>query len=466
MTVGLVLAGVYAVALVALTVATAKQGLGRLNPMSVFAVVWVVVVLLYQLPILDLRPLALRTYLLLATASGAFAAGVYAVAIRSRWHSELCGEFRHYNDARFVRAQRFATIALGSYVTLQLLRLLPVLTSNGGLTGILSGDGSGNAWRRATMAFAVEQGQTSFTGVSLVVAALGYLLFLGALSLFWAGYFARQGRWGLALPPLIIMAVYSLALLQRAAFIYAALPFAFSWYYHRDRGHPVRRSGRASRLLAPALAAVVVPIVIVLPLQLKQPDLSSVEQASNVLTYVDSGVAGLNTLVVDDPQLKAAQPVGYTGKVGQGFGVWTFFGAASIAARFGAPLTVPPNYFRYEPIQQSGAGLSNTYSFMLYFLYDFGWPGLVGLSFLLGMTATGVHRRVRAQADLRLVPLACVLMSSITMSFFGLTMIRDVRYLFLIAFGMIVHERLTESSPSQLSDVRDGLVAERATIHG
>lgn len=426
----------FSLGLAVIAFAVARTGLGPLNPMSVYAVVWIVVLLLYQIPALDLRPLSSRAIWLLLTSSASFAIGVVVCAAHTPQGNAARRPLSpRYDERRLLRAYGWATLGLIAYVVLQLVTLWPVLAASGGLGSVLAG--GGDAWRRAYLTVAVEQAQTNFTGASIIFALLGYVLFVGGISIFWAGYYARSGRWALALVPMLIMAVYSLVLLQRAAFLYSAALFVFSWYYHRgvpsvpSVAHQSSRRGRTAVVLL-----LLVPLVVIVPLQLRQPDLTTGEQTSNIITYVDSGLAGLNALTIDDPTLKAAQPDDYTGPVDEGLGVWTFYGAATILARTGLPINTPSNFFNYVPIQNLGTGLSNTFSFVLYFYYDAGWPGVIAMSFAFGLGASLAHKAVVARRNFRVLPLASLLMTGVAMSFFGITVLRDFRYLFLALIGI------------------------------
>ena len=126
------------------------------------------------------------------------------------------------------------------------------------MTTILRGGGSTFVQAKiASRAAELEQG---LSGGTLGLGLLGYVLLPSMLTLFWGGYFARRGEWGLALTPLILLAVYSLVALQRFTFVYSAVLFSASYYYHgryvpRRERVPIPRAKATGLIL---LAAIVV----------------------------------------------------------------------------------------------------------------------------------------------------------------------------------------------------------------
>ena len=327
--------------------------------------------------------------------------------------------------------------------------------------------GSGIDVRRAFLSAAIASSQTSFGGGSLLVSIVGYVLFLGTISVFWSGYLARRGRYVLAVLPLLVLALESLILLQRADFVYPFLLFGFSWMYHR--GVPASRpnAGPSRRPLLIAVLAPLVATVLIVPLLIRQPGTSGSQTAQSIATYFVGGVAGLNALSIDDSSLaSAASPI--TGLKAptssnyptplrplpvptQGGGAWSFFGAASVLTRLGFPIGTPSNFFAFVTIQAQNGGVINVYTYLLFAYYDFGFLGIILIPFLLGIVATAVDRQVRIQHRWALIPAAAILMTTVAMTFFSLTLTRDLRYDVLLLVAPFIGRRvLGQSRPPRL----------------
>lgn len=420
-----------------------------LTPVSVFFAVWVPVVALEVAPFLGLRPLLPQTWTILFVASTAFTAGSFYVWLMAlaRHRGLVTPRVPLTDDAddhRLVRWFIVGVLALTTWVGLQVVILLPALRSAGGFGAIFS---NGLAVRRSLYAVHLEAVTTGFGTGSLLLAVLGYVLFLGAITLFWAPLVARRGHRLLALAPLLVMAAYGFLTLARAPLLYSVGLFAFAFAYHSpSKGRRVmdRHPGASGhRLSKPAilLIALLVVLMVYTPLKLRQPDLSPTKVLYSVAVYFVGGVAALNEQV---------RQTGYGPSDGiAGHGTWTFWGEATIASRLGLHVTLPQADMPFVNISRdtsftdatnNSPTISNVYTYLIYSMNDFGFVGLLIGPFLLGAAATGLNSYVRA-GHAAAVPAAAVLMTSIAMSFFSLTLIRDARYLFL-ALAAVFLQRL------------------------
>lgn len=415
------------------TAMSLRHGMGLMNPITVFVTVWVAVVVVYQVPGLDLLTLTSNTWVIVIAGFVSVTAGALAAwklcsdADRGR-QSPTVARQPGYDEVRLSRWYRVGVVLLIGYVLLQFFRIWPAVQAEGGLRAILLG-GSGLAFRRGYSALDATTAATGFSGTSAVTGVLSYILFLGSMTLFWAGYYARRSRWILALAPVAVMAIFSLVLLQRFALVYSLLLFAFGYYYHRNvapnRAPPDRL--RVAAMVAVGLA--VVGGLVLLPIQLRNPGISRTAEVENVATYYVAGLAGLNSLDARDAGLASAT-AGTVARVPDGRGVWTFTGAASILGRAGLPVTAPSAALGYVPVQRSGDVEINVYSYLIFFYYDFGYSGVVLLSLLLGGLAGWAHFR-STRRDLKWIPISCLAMTTLAMSFFSLSLVRDFEYFFL-----------------------------------
>jgi oligosaccharide repeat unit polymerase len=396
-----------------------------LSPVVIYAAVWSLVVLVATAPGRGYLPLDPATWRLVVLASVAFLVGC-ALASRDRrpaGPAPTGPPDGPYDDARLDRAYRWALAALALSVCLDVARVLPLLSAAGGLSGILGGQGLG--FREAQVSAAAEAATTSFAGGSLLLAIAGYVLFMGNLCLLWGGFYAACGHWGRAAAPLLLVALYSLLTLQRFAFVYSLLIFLFSYAYHR-RLTPRHRHGSRRPL---AILGLVCVLVVFIPLQLRGQAVDAGQRYDSVVDYFAGGLAGLNTTLVESVPAPGAQP---------GLGGYTLFGLASILERLGAPIAAPPNLLPYLSISQTRAVNNNVDTWLIYPYYDFGLVGVILVPLALGALATWADRRVLLRGSVAALGVACIAMTTIAMSFFGLSLIRDVRWLVLAAGAALV----------------------------
>jgi oligosaccharide repeat unit polymerase len=406
------------------SVLSVRAGRGWINPVAVYSGVWSLLVLTISLGVVDVGRLAQSTWWLVTVSATAFSVGCFVawglvgIAGTSSEGRDDSQVVLGYDDERLRRYYWLAVAALFGYVAIQVAKVLPLLRSAGGLEGIISGGGL--TFRRAQIEAAAENATTSFSGGSFLIGIAGYVLFIGMIAIFWAGYFARLGRWGAAATPLVLLAAFSLFALQRFFFVYGVALFCFSYAYHRWWSAGDR--ARAGRLPALLLVGLIAAVVLV-PIALRQPVSSSEQALGGPVDYFVSGLAGLNTLVTHDISGPAPQP---------GLGVWTFWGVSSLLSRGGVPLAMPEtSALFYVDIGQEHSIQNNVYTYLIYPLYDLGWFGLIALPLMFGMVSGRLHYAVVVSRRLELVPAVCIAMSSILMSFFSLSLIRDTRWLFL-----------------------------------
>ena len=140
-----------AVALVG-SAASRALGLGRVNPITVYCVVWAPVVLLFALHVTGLIELNTQTWFILLLSLAMFVVGSLA-----GW--QLCQRVAGSSPARSTtydpeRLRRLYAIGLGmltAYAALGVARQWHTVSANGGVSALLSGGGSPSAaqsWRR------------------------------------------------------------------------------------------------------------------------------------------------------------------------------------------------------------------------------------------------------------------------------------------------------------------------------
>jgi oligosaccharide repeat unit polymerase len=443
------------------TYLAAKFSFSTINPISVYAFVWTIAIFLYYVKVGTLQPLRPATVLMLELGTVFFVAGYMLSSVNSGRAAKAVP--RIYDEARLRVAYRVGLGALAFYLIIQTSRLLPFLGAAGGLQGVLTGNGK--SFRRAYLSASIQLDSASLGNSGVFLALFGYALFLGSLTLVWAGYYASTGRFKLALQPLMLMAGYSLISLQRASFTYSLLIFASSWYLHamRMRIRPAPNRSRRLPLGAVALLIVLSTVVILVPLSLRSLSSTSDDRQAGVSDYVISGLVGLNSLVRVDPTLAVAVtgeaspfPVPrYAGPLpGQGYGAFTFQGLASILDRLGLPVDAPPASYDFVQSDSSSYGFSNTYTYLLFFYNDFGLTGIAIGALLLAFGASRMQRLALA-GHIAAVTAASVLLTTIAMSWFGISLLQDARYLFICLIAPFVTRHITRA-PDQGGDQHDG----------
>ena len=413
------------------TAASRALGFGRVNPVTVYFVVWAPVVLLFALHVTGLTELTSQTWFILVLSAAMFVVGCGAgwQLLRRASPSSRPGS-TSYDPERLRKLYAVGLVMLAAYAGLAAARQWHTISANGGVSALLSGGGLGI--RRAELASSVDTARTQFGAGSLVLGTASYVLFAGAATLIWGGYLAQRGQWLKALFPLVLLACYSIFELQRTAFLDGALLFAFSYmYYGRTRSRqsePRRRAGAAG------VAALIV-VVLIVPIELRYPGLSLVEHLQSLADYAQGGVGGFNVFVHPGVRLFGPQP---------GYGVWTFGGVISLLARVGIPFHQAPagSSLGFVNIGDSRFVLGNVYTYLLYCYKDLGWSGYVAGPFLLGGLAGASHYVVVVRRNITFIPLAALLLALITQSVFSMTYVRDAQYIFLLVAAVLANRYL------------------------
>lgn len=416
---------------------------GPVNPVSVYATIWSVLAVLAVLPFSDFLPMRQETWALMfvsfvSLVVGSTQAWLILSALASRRGRQVAAAPTVYSD-RGIRA--LSLVGLGTlvvYVTLQATRppLLALVRSVGGIGGVLHG--AGLEYRYAYVALALRQAESEFQHGGLAAAIVGYALFVPAmLGILLVGHFALRRQWWMVAAPLIVMALYSFVSLERALFIHALLLCLLSYYYHtkvhRLDGLPKTRTSMRGRLAVATALVAVTGITIYLPLKLREPSLTAVGALQSASEYVSGPLGALNAYVINHPHVTPTQLE---------FGTYSFWGGASVLLRLGAPVHLPPNWLDFVPYQLHGDRLSNVYTWLVYFILDFGWLGVVVIPYLMGLAATALHYLVLMRGRRDLIPPLCVLMAQLVMSFFAFSLLRDLRFWFVMLFAPFIVRRV------------------------
>lgn len=442
------------------------------NPITVLSGSWAVVSIAYFTAGASIYPLQsqVATLVILGTASIALGAGVSSLLFRSKTDQSLNARpafYFSFDEKRIIRWHFLLCSTYFLYVALQLARVYPLLSQAGGLREIFLGS-AGLDFRRAYLSQRINDMQTSFGSGGLLYALVGYLLFVGICSIFTGALLASRSKYIIAFIPLAISGVYGIIILERASFLYSAAIFAFSWYYFARLLHPQRDHDGRKQISKLAILGFVslIAVIVVLPIALRQTGGGDKDTQSGPVAYLYSGIAGLNGLYLADSTLAGA----YTGRsspvpvaapeeiigVGEGHGAWTFRGIAGIAARLGFDVPVPPSSLYFVKTGDYDSEISNTYSYIIYFFYDGGYLGIVAFGLLFGALTQFFDMQVLRRGVAAAIAPAAIMLTTLAMSFFGLTLIRDFRYLYAAAVGFVILNTLMPAAerrdePAQLN---------------
>lgn len=419
-----------------------------LNPVTALVVPWVSVMLIASIPgalnpslTSDLWSIVFIGFL--ASAAGSLAGWILSAS----WHNVR----RATPDIlikRVLRIHYALSLALGGYGVMQAVDAWPVLQRLGGVQSIFSASAAlGNEYKYQYAQDRLAMTSTALDGSSFVTGSLGYLLFLGHISLFTGAILWRSGRRAVASLPLILAAAYSLFSLQRTSFFMCLLIFATTALYAKTFVRkPVGESSDLSarrnrgRLAAMVIGGAVMVPVLLYPIQQRNNATHNSTGLESLAQYLISSIAGLNQRI--DPGFRiATPPAEISGAVApsEGLGAYTFTGLFGLLRRSGLPVPVAPHALDYYSSEIFGTPFAtNTGTSYLDFYLDFGWAGVILMPFLMGFIASMALRSFLA-GNVAALPTLVILMVSIVWSFFVNALLGDFRYLYLTviaSFGL------------------------------
>lgn len=402
-----------------------RLGMGPVNPLVAYFGTWGAMALAYVTPGLDLRALTWRTWALVFASATSFLVGCLAGWTAGRGEPGPPSATA-YDPVRLRRAYLAGLALLLVQFGIVVAEALPTLAVLGQAGAVRQG--AGLELRHALLDGGVESAQTAFGSSSTLLGLLNYVSFLGTLVVLYAPVLLAEGRRLLGLAPLAVVAVQALLTVQRFPFFFALLLFAAARHFHA-RLRPGRGTPARARLATLAVLAALMPAVLYLPLRLRQPGLGLAEVGESLALYFVSGLAGLNDFAASADALAPPSPT---------LGGWTFWGLASLLFRAGLIGDLPSGTLAFVGVQGQGTFVTNTYTYLIYPLLDAGVVGLLVAPWLLGFTTSLLQARVLLRREPAAVPALAVLLTSIALSFFALSLIRDVRYLLLMVVAVPV----------------------------
>lgn len=337
---------IYAAVMLGLAWMAWRLRMPAVNGVTAFVAPWTIALLIADFPGVLGNRLSDTTWLMIWCASLALVVGVL-----SGWVLVGLGKLdQSSNRLRTIEARRLVTwhlwfvALLAGYIALQVARLLPVFSSAGGWEALFTGNGS--ELKAALVDAAALSARESFGPVGLVLAAVGYALFFGNLSLFTGAILWRAGRPLLGAIPIGLSAIYSLVTLQRTTFIVAVLVMFACWTIaNRGIKSAVWRNLLRPRtwpkksIMAGATIAAVGAATVLYPLIVRNTGTSNPVGLKSIANYLVSGVSGLNVRI---PQWTPPVVDGVEWAI-PGYGSYTFSGFFNILDRLGLPVPTSPD---------------------------------------------------------------------------------------------------------------------------
>lgn len=426
----------------------ARRGLMKIHSVSVFAVTWCPILLLCSLSSSAQPRILQSTWNMVWIALAGVIIGTVVVsgtAARDDGRPPVL-----VNVQRLLKWHRVGLVLLLGYVALQLVKSRSLVEQAGGWIAVIST--AGGDVRRASLASSIQATNSALDGGAALGGALNYVLFAGHITAFTGALLwkLRINR-SLAVLPIILVAIYGVLSLQRTSLMMTMLLFVMALTAMPDRLEstaPPLRKRPPSKYGAPQVAAglVVAGAGILIPLYSRNVGTKNATGFDSLLQYFVSGVLGLNARNTYNPAWHA--PV-IANEVAPdpGYGSYTLTNIFGVANRLGLPVPVAPNFYDYYYVSFGGARFAtNTGTSIVDFYYDFGFVG-IGVAFLV-LAAAGTYFQRRARRGVVMYsPLAAYFLTAIAWSFFGSSVLADVRYALVACLAALALSRVltTES---------------------
>ncbi|WP_133161197.1 O-antigen polymerase [Microterricola pindariensis] len=407
------------------------------NPIAVLCLSWIPVLLISGLPGLIFPVLDTNTYLTIVIGLGAACSGSFVgwALVRSSTVPKIESTV-HVSTRALVRWHMAGVALLAIYVLYQGLLMLPVVERIGGFGALLSDGGRG--FRAAQAAIRADTLGDGFANGGLLVAVLGYVAYLGYVSLFTGALLWWRGRRVLATIPLVLLGAVTLITFQRTSFVIGVLIAVTALALSRGRsaaGKPgsglASRSGRkplAFRIAAASTAVAAAAAIVLVPLQLRNAGTTNSTGLRSLFEYLVSGVAGLQARFTYGANPELAQSLDSSNF---DLGTNSFSGLFGILSRLGFPVDAGAHSLEYYTVSIAGRPFAtNVATGLNDYLMDFGILGLVAIPFLLGGVAAASVRLI-GYGRTWLIPIASLALVALFWSFLVNTILKDVRYAML-----------------------------------
>jgi len=363
--------------------------------------------------------------------------------------------------SRTLKFHLFFTAMFAVYIYTRVLAALPLIQAAGGWSAII--DVGGESYRNASLEQSLSESRADLSA-GLLEAAINYITFiLGMLSVYTGAVLWIASRRLIALLPVALNGLLSVATFQRTSLIFAVLLFVSAiWVLTqsritltntmsgmRRRKPPVKPKRIRATIASIVLLAVVSTFVLITTnARTNSPRQKGILDAFS--GYIVGGLAGLNARSAAGPEW-APIPSDTTPGIfdpSPGGGGYSFTGLWTVLARLGFPVEPTSVNLNFIAVTIFGERrTTNVVSALGVFYLDFGIWGVVAVPLIVGFIATSLQARLILTGNVTYVPALAFLMTFVFWSFFG-AWSTDLRQLLVAAIGGAVFGRVIRSRRS------------------
>ena len=420
--------------------------LPRLNAITAFVVPWTLLLIVASIPGLVEPDLSQSMWSMIWLALMGVVLGCVLGALVGAFSPSAAKPVDYETSVDFSRLMPWhwaLTFALAGFGVLRLFKVRALINQFGGWAAIFSS--SGGEFRNAQLNQSAAAAQTGLDSSGALIGVAGYVLFLGHASLITGAILWCSGRRYIALFPLIVSAAFAVLTLDRTSFVMSELLFAVMvvLFASRRSGPGIRTPStgpprQGMRTLVPTLIVVgFTAVAVFLPLQLRNVGTTNSTGWTSMFQYLLGGILGLSARDRLNSVSAPPPPDGFmSAGPAPGYGAYTFRGLFRVLHQLGFPVPVGPNAYEDYPVAVGGIRYwTNIGTSIFDFRLDFGWVGICVLFFALSFVATILQQRQQRSGGLYTVPLTAYFLVTLVWSFFGSSLLVDIKYLMVALFG-------------------------------
>ncbi|PRB08869.1 O-antigen polymerase [Microbacterium sp. MYb64] len=429
-----------------------KLGMPKFNVVSAFTISWVAMIVIATVFGGLTDPIVEFTWVVILTGwASLFVGAIVGWALGKNRRPEVAAKPIVIDLRRTTRFHVLFTALLAVYLIIRFQSAWPLISAAGGWEAVL-GTGA-NAYRSASLSLALSDSQEGLTG-GFLGPLINYGTFIpGMLATYTGAVLWRGHRRLLGITPVVLSGFLGLLTLQRTSIMIVLLLFIIAVWQLRLTGVEIAtthkdssasdskrpRTGRFAALVATiALLGAAGSFLFVTTTARTDQSRGSGFQAS-IGEYVVGGIAGINTRSANAgawPLIPADIPGHFDPS--PGLGGYTFTGLWTVLQRIGFPVSTTRVNLDFTQATMFGdATVTNVVSALGEFYLDFRMPGLVILSFLLGLGGAFFQRRLIGSRRVTSIPITSFLLTFSFWSFF-VAWSSDLRQLLVAVLGGLV----------------------------
>ncbi len=409
------------------------------NPLSIYVAVWGGVLTTCLLPWLGYDNLSAATWLCFVLAAAGYFLGIYTVT--SPYLHPVFKAFRVAYDHRQYYSSRLLTVLQIMIVikTVYLgMKVIQILEKFGSITVIFSG----SIYRLLLLEQTGALPETDMASKTLFGSLFGFIDSLLLIAVVWGAYFVLKKRY-IGFLPLILETMHSLLGLERFRFLVALSVFLSSLYLHsmHEKGQRQPRQSKmgGKRALLSGIGVLTL-LAMLVPLQLRHPEYTITQLLSHTGSYFITPILAFNQYIARVTLFP--EPLGW--------GTSTFWGIAAWLKRFQLIDQLPPFHYQYVQIAfGDDVILTNVYTYLINMLSDWGLLGVLLWPYIFGVICGVCYERVIRYRTLLLMPILCLLFTTLFLSFYTLIIKAIIYITYIIGSLILTAFVIAQPSPSR-----------------